>query len=71
MAVGASRAFIDVSITSSTIGFATFIMVTIGVMLWRVLVLMFGQRSEIVGGLVLIAIESYILYERSQISFKT
>lgn len=38
-------------------------MVTIGVMLGRVLGLMFGKRSEVIGGLVLIAIGSYILYQ--------
>jgi manganese efflux pump family protein len=65
MAVGVSLAFMDVNIfvTAAAIGFATFTMVTIGVMLGRVLGLMFGKRSEIVGGLVLIAIGSYILYE--------
>jgi putative Mn2+ efflux pump MntP len=45
--------------TAAAIGFATFAMVTIGVMLGQVLGLMFGKRSEIVGGLVLIAIGSY------------
>lgn len=65
MAVGVSLAFMDVNIfiTAAAIGLATFTMVTIGVMLGRVLGLMFGKRSEIVGGLVLIAIGSYILYE--------
>lgn len=65
MAVGVSLAFMDLNIfvTAAAIGFATFTMVTIGVMLGRVLGLMFGKRSEIVGGLVLIAIGSYILYE--------
>jgi manganese efflux pump family protein len=65
MAVGVSLAFMEVNIfiTAAAIGFATFTMVTIGVMLGRVLGLMFGKRSEIVGGLVLIAIGSYILYE--------
>lgn len=65
MAVGISLAFMDVNIfiTAVAIGLATFTMVTIGVMLGRVLGLMFAKRSEIVGGLVLIAIGSYILYE--------
>ena len=65
MAVGVSLAFMDVNIfvTAAAIGFSTFTMVTIGVMLGRVLRLMFEKRSEIVGGLVLIAIGSYILYE--------
>ena len=65
MTVGVSLAFMDVNIfiTAAAIGFATFTMVTIGVMLGRVLGLMFGKRSEVVGGLVLITIGCYILYE--------
>jgi manganese efflux pump family protein len=65
MAVGVSLAFMDVNIfiTAAAIGLATFTMVTIGVMLGRVVGLMFGKRSEVLGGLVLIAIGSYILYE--------
>ena len=65
MAVGVSLAFMEVNIfiSAAAIGLATFTMVTIGVILRRVLGLMFGKRSEIVGGLVLIAIGSYILYE--------
>ena len=65
MAVGVSLAFMDVNIfvTAAAIGFSTFTMVTIGVMLGGVLGLMFGKRSEVVGGLVLIAIGAYILYE--------
>lgn len=50
-------------ITAAPIGFATFIVVTIGVILGRVLGLVFGKYSEVVGGLVMIAIGSYILYE--------
>lgn len=58
MAVGVSLAFVDVNIfvTAVAIGFAIFMMVTIGVMLGHVLGLIFGKRSEIVGGLVLITI---------------
>lgn len=65
MAMGVSLAFMDVNIfiTAAAIGLARFTMVTIGVMRGRVLGLMFGKRSEILGGLVLIAIGSYILYE--------
>ena len=65
MAVGVSLAFIDVSIivTAVAIGVATFTMVTIGVMLGRVLGVVVGKRSEIFGGIVLIGIGSYILYE--------
>lgn len=65
MAVGVSLAFMDANIfiSAAAIGLASFTMVTIGVMLERLLGLMFGRRSEIVGGLVLIAIGFYILYE--------
>ena len=65
MAVGVSLAFINVNIiaTAAAIGFATFTMVTIGVMLGRVLGLFVGKRAEILGGVVLITIGSYILYE--------
>ncbi|WP_235273474.1 manganese efflux pump [Methylophilus sp. Q8] len=45
---------VNILITAAAIGFATFTMVTIGVMLGRLLGLMFGKCSEIVGGLVLI-----------------
>jgi putative Mn2+ efflux pump MntP len=65
MAVGVSLAFIDVNIiaTAAAIGFATFTMVTIGVMLGRALGLLVGKRAEMLGGVVLITIGSYILYE--------
>jgi putative Mn2+ efflux pump MntP len=65
MAVGASLAFIDVAIVpvALAIGLTTFVMVTIGVLLGRVLGAMAGKRAEIAGGLVLIAIGSTILYE--------
>lgn len=65
MAVGVSLAFInvDIVVTAAVIGFTTFIMVTIGVMLGRALGLMVGKRSEIVGGIILIGIGSYILYK--------
>lgn len=69
MAVGVSLAFMEVNIfiTAAAIGFATFTMVTIGVMLGRVLGSIFGKRSEIVGGLVLIVIGAYILYEHIRV----
>ncbi|OZA06559.1 MAG: hypothetical protein B7X95_02415 [Methylophilaceae bacterium 17-44-8] len=65
MAVGVSLAFMDTNIfiTAATIGLATFTMVTLGVMLGRVLGLVVGKRSEIVGGVILIGIGSFILYE--------
>ena len=63
--VGAGLAFIDVNIvaTAAAIGFATFLMVTLGVMLGRGLGALVGKRAEMIGGLVLIVIGSVILYE--------
>ena len=60
MPVGVSPAFIDVNIIviSLAIGFATFTMVTLGVMLGRALGLLIGKRAEIFGGLILITIGS-------------
>jgi putative Mn2+ efflux pump MntP len=65
MAVGVGLAFINVNIlaTAAAIGLATFSMVTIGVMLGRVLGTIAGKSAEIVGGLILIGIGSFILYE--------
>ncbi len=65
MAVGVGLAFINVNIiiTAAAIGLATFIMVTIGFMLGRALGIIVGKRAEIFGGVVLIGIGSYILYE--------
>jgi putative Mn2+ efflux pump MntP len=65
MAVGAGLAFIDVNIfsTAATIGLATLIMVTIGVMVGRFLGRAVGQRAEVAGGLILVAIGSVILAE--------
>jgi putative Mn2+ efflux pump MntP len=65
MAVGAGLAFIDANIvtTAGAIGLSTVIMVTLGVMVGRGLGKLVGKRAEVVGGLVLIAIGSLILYE--------
>ena len=65
MAVGVGLAFLDVNITvvALSIGFATFAMVTLGVMVGRLLGHITGRWAEAVGGLVLIAIGSLILYE--------
>lgn len=65
MAVGVGLAFINVNIwlTAAAIGLATFTMVTLGVMLGRMLGALIGKRAEIAGGIILIAIGSYILYE--------
>lgn len=65
MAVGVGLAFIDVNIgvVAAAIGFATFIMVTLGVMLGRVLGDVVGKRAEVMGGVVLVAVGTAILYE--------
>ncbi len=65
MAVGVGLAFVDADIlgTAGAIGFCTFMMVTIGVMLGRALGKVAGKRAELAGGVVLIAIGSMILYQ--------
>lgn len=65
MAVGAGLAFIDVNIysTAASIGLATMLMVTIGVMVGRVVGATFGKRAEVVGGLILIGVGCAILAE--------
>lgn len=69
MAVGAGLAFVDVNIysTAAAIGLATMLMVTIGVMLGRVIGHVAGQRAELAGGVVLIAIGGIILAEHLKI----
>jgi putative Mn2+ efflux pump MntP len=65
MAVGVGLAFLDVNIVevAVVIGLCTLTMVTVGIMLGRVLGALAGKRAEIVGGALLIAIGSTILYE--------
>lgn len=65
MAVGVGLAFLDVSITTVAlaIGFATFAMVTLGIMVGRLLGSIAGRWAEAVGGVLLIGIGSVILYE--------
>lgn len=65
MAVGVGLAFLDVNIVvvAATIGACTLVMVTCGILLGRVLGTLAGQRAEIGGGVLLIAIGSVILYE--------
>ena len=48
---------------AAAIGFSTFVMVTLGVMLGRVLGTVAGRRAELVGGVILIVIGCLILYE--------
>ncbi|SNT70392.1 manganese efflux pump MntP family protein [Psychrobacter sp. LV10R520-6] len=63
MAIGISLAFIEVNIllAAGLIGLATTIMVTLGVMLGKVLGSLLGHKTEIFGGLTLIAIGAWIL----------
>lgn len=70
MAVGVGLAFLDVKIlpVAAAIGFATFAMVTIGVMVGRVLGSVVGRWAEAIGGVLLIGIGSAILYEHLMLS---
>jgi putative Mn2+ efflux pump MntP len=65
MAIGVGLAFLDVPIlpVAATIGLTTFLLVTAGVLLGRVLGVVVGKRSEIFGGIVLIGIGVAILVE--------
>ncbi|MFW7342391.1 manganese efflux pump MntP [Pollutimonas sp. H1-120] len=65
MAVGVSLAFIDnnILVTAAAIGFATLLMVTLGVMVGRIIGNVAGKRAEILGGVALIGIGATILYE--------
>ena len=65
MAVGVTLAFVDVPIgqVALVIGLCTMVMVTLGVLLGRMLGTLLGRRAEMLGGVVLIAIGSVILYE--------
>jgi len=65
LAVGVGLAFIDVNIASAavTIGLATMLMVTMGVMLGRVLGRAIGRRAEMLGGVVLIVVGATIVYQ--------
>ena len=64
MAVGITLAFTDVNIlvAAAIIGLATTLMVTIGIMLGRAIGSLVGKQAEIVGGLVLIGIGTWIAY---------
>jgi len=65
MAVGVGLAFLEVNIlvVAATIGLTTFVFVTAGILLGRVLGAMAGKRAEIGGGVLLVAIGAFILYE--------
>ncbi|WP_426209475.1 manganese efflux pump MntP [Massilia sp. TWP1-3-3] len=68
MVVGVGLAIMgaDIMLTALAIGVSTFIMVTMGVMLGRVLGLIAGKRAELAGGLILIGIGCLILYEHTR-----
>lgn len=53
----------DIMRAAAAIGVTTFVMVTLGVMLGRVLGVVVGKRAEVVGGVILIGIGSLILYQ--------
>ncbi len=61
--VGLALMDADIVIAAAAIAFSTFVMVTIGVMLGRVLGDIAGRRAELVGGVILIVIGSMILYD--------
>lgn len=65
MAVGVGLAFLDVRIlpVAAAIGATTFVMVTLGVMVGRVLGSVAGRWAEAVGGVLLIGVGSAILFE--------
>lgn len=65
MAVGVGLAFVDVQIlpVAAAIGITTFVMVTIGVMVGRVLGKVAGRWAEAVGGVLLIGVGAGILFE--------
>lgn len=65
LVVGVGLAIMGANImqTAAAIGFTTFVMVTLGVMLGRVLGIIVGKRAEVVGGVILIGIGSLILYQ--------
>ena len=65
MAVGVGLAFLNVSIVpiAASIGLATFVMVTLGVMVGRLLGNIAGRWAEAIGGVLLIGIGAFILFE--------
>jgi len=65
MVVGAGLALVgaDILTAAVAIGFSTFVLVTIGVMLGRALGIIAGKRAELMGGVILIGIGCLILYE--------
>ncbi len=70
MVVGVGLAIMgaDILLTALAIGVTTFVMVTAGVMLGRVLGVIAGKRAELVGGVILICIGALILYEHTRVA---
>lgn len=64
-AVGVGLAFIGVNIwiIALSIGFTTFVLTTIGMLIGRAVGVKFGKRAELLGGLALIGIGATILME--------
>lgn len=67
-AIGVGLAFLEVhiGIVAAVIGLCTFVMVTVGVLLGRLLGEVAGKRAEIIGGVILIVIGASILHEHLQ-----
>lgn len=65
MAVGVGLAFVDtpIWIIAAVIGICTFVMVTFGVMLGRVLGSLVGSWAEALGGVILISVGTGILFQ--------
>ncbi|MBJ6981747.1 manganese efflux pump MntP family protein [Luteimonas sp. MC1572] len=65
MVVGVGLAFLDVNImvVAAVIGLTTLVMVTLGILLGRMLGALAGKRAEIGGGVMLLVIGCFILYE--------
>ena len=65
MAVGVGLAFVDtpIWIIAAVIGVCTFVMVTLGVMLGRVLGSLVGSWAEALGGVILISVGTGILFQ--------
>lgn len=65
LAVGIGLAFVNtpIAVVAVVIGLCTFVMVTLGVMLGRVLGAVVGKNAEVLGGFILIGVGVAILYE--------
>jgi len=67
LAVGVSLAFLNVNIlvAAGAIGFSTFVLTTIGVMIGRAVGTRLGSQAEFAGGICLIAVGCFILAEHT------